>query len=331
MLPQYDSRLDKDGNYADSLYIDNEQDLDKSLAAILHEEDRFLYRGVNDARYQMFASSQRHWLLQLSRITRLGQPSYHDSIQMLINLTYSLQEVKDYMQQQNGDYNEFFILALMQHFGVPSPMIDFSKSALKGLFFAVDNMRPWTDNGGHELDDYISLYYLPADIDWVDCTIQRVMENAAESIERLVSEQHQQAPNLPLDTKIEEANIRHLLFRQFFPSEGNITFLPVGGPSTGHVSINIPILNFSCDYVIINDRLVSQEGLFIFNNTEDQPLVELMNGATRCRYFHCLNIRKHLVPYIQAKYLQPNGIDHDSVYCIGQPEPDTLQVVMNRV
>ena len=57
---------------------------------------------------------------------------------------------------------------MLQHFGSPSPMLDFSNNVLKGLFFAVDNMPTWTDKGTNNLDDYVSLYYIRKDIDWPD-------------------------------------------------------------------------------------------------------------------------------------------------------------------
>ena len=192
-------------------------------------------------------------------------------------------------------------------------------------------MPTWTDNGTNNLEDYVSLYYIRRDIDWVNCTAQRVMENAAGDIDRLINQSRDADPSLPIDTKDVVDNIRYLRYHQFRPEYGNIFFLPLGGPAAGRVDIDIPALNFNCDYCIVNDRLISQEGLFFFNNTKDIPLVEVMNSVCNVQYFHCINIRKHLVPEIVSRYLQPNGITHDSVFCIGHTVSDQLQVVFNRI
>lgn len=330
-LPQYANRAIKDQSFASISYIETEQELDFALHYLEQHNNEYYFRGINDARFQMFASSQRYWMEQLPRITRFNLAEYHRTIELLIRLSWSVQEVKDYMSQQHVGYNEFFILALMQHFGVPSPMIDFSTSVWKGLFFAVDSRNPLIDNGTQDLSDYVSLYYISREIDWMDCTIQQVMQNAASDIERRVTEFQNLNPTIKLYTFDVEANIRYALFRQFFPLGGNIKFLPIGGPATGRVQINIPILNFNCDYLIINDRLLAQEGLFVFNNTVDRPLVELMNTVTQQKHFHCINIRKNLVPYIHSHCLKPRGIERDAMYCIGDATVDGLQRVLNFV
>ena len=330
-LPQYASPADKDSRYCKSLYIDNEQDLKKEMDTLLAHNDEFIYRGVYDASYKMFSSSQRLWFLDDQRMLRLGCTNYYNTIECLIKLAASQPDVQQYIQQNNLPFNEFLILAMLQHFGSPSPMLDFSNSVLKGLFFAVDNIPAWTDKGTNNLDDYVSLYYISRDIDWINCTVQKVMQNAATDIERLITEALQKDPALQIQTDEVKDNIQYLKYHQFRPEFGNIFFLPVGGPSAGRVKIDIPVENFHCDYYIVNDRFISQEGLFIFNNTKDIPLVEVMNSVCHIQYFHCINIRKHLVPVVISRYLQPNGITHDSVYCIGNAISDQLQLVFNGI
>ena len=330
-LPQYASQSDKDSRYRQSLYIDNEQDLKKEIDILLAHNDEYIYRGVYDASYKMYSSSQRLWFLDDIRMLRLGCTDYYDTIECLIKLAASQPGVQQYIQQNNLPFNDFLILAMLQHFASPSPMLDFSNSVLKGLFFAVDNMPSWDDKGTNNLDDYVSLYYIRRDIDWVNCTAQRVMENAACDIDRLINQSREAEPSLPIDTKEVEDNIRYLRYHQFRPEFGNIFFLPVGGPDVGSINIDIPVLNFHCDYYIVNDRLISQEGLFIFNNTKDIPLVEVMNSVCHAQYFHCINIHKHLIPEIESRYLKPNGINHDSVYCVGNEDSDKLQDVFDGI
>lgn len=167
-LPQYASQSDKNSRYRQSLYIDNEQDLKKEIDNLLAHNDEFIYRGIYDASYKMYSSSQRLWFLDDNRMLRLGCTDYYDTIECLIKLAVNQPDVQQYIQQNNLPYNDFLILAMLQHFGSPSPMLDFSNNVLKGLFFAVDNMPTWTDKGTNNLDDYVSLYYIRKDIDWPD-------------------------------------------------------------------------------------------------------------------------------------------------------------------
>lgn len=232
-LPQYVSQSDKDPHYCLSLYIENEQELKKEIDNLLTHNDEYIYRGVYDASYKMYSSSQRLWFLDDQRMLRLNCRDYYDTIECLIKLVASQSNVQQYIQQNNLPYNEFLILAMLQHFGSPSPMLDFSNNVLKGLFFAVDNMPVWTDNGTNNLNDYISLYFIRRDIYWVNCTVQKVMQNAAADIERLLNDTHRSDPTLQIQADEIKDNIQYLRNRQFRPEFGNIFFLPVGGPSAG--------------------------------------------------------------------------------------------------
>jgi hypothetical protein len=220
------------------------------------------------------------------------------------------------MHNENIEYNEFFILAMMQHFGLPSPLVDFSRSMEKALFFAVDKaLDNWNDDGSDSLDNYVSLYLLPNNIDWVQASLQTLMEHAAERVDQMISDWRINNPNCKLDTKDFEFDVRNASFSQFRCGKySDITFLPVNGPAGGRVNLSIPSLNFTCDYYIINDRLLSQQGTFITNFTMDQPLVELMNEKCRNKFFTCINIRKNLIQYIKDKCLDPSGINKESLY-----------------
>jgi len=106
------------------------------------------------------------------------------------------------------------------------------------------------------------------------------------------------------------------LYRQFRldSNQSDITFIPLGGTSLGSVKIDIPSINVHCEYEIINDRIVKQQGMFIMNNTVDEPLVEVMNKQSKQKMFCCVNIHKKLLPYLREKYLIPNNLIHDVVY-----------------
>lgn len=334
VLPIYKDQTSKDSEFYHSIYIDDENALNAELAKLKKIEADFLFRGVSNASYKMYSSSQREWMNR-SIIKKLSNDDYYRYVIKLIHETEKRKEVQTYIQQEKVTYNEFFILALMQHFGVPSPMLDFSLSMEKALFFATDGaLNGWVDDGTDKLNNYVSLYLLPNKVDWVQATLQSVTQNSAERIDYLLNDTKINDPSLfnRIDTKNVENKIRYALFRQFIPGpQSNISFLPVNGPADGRVKIDIPILNFHCDYYIINDRLLSQEGLFITNFTIDEPLVELMNRVCNNKLFTCINFRKSLVPYIVNNFLTPNQINRNTVYCVGDPIVDGLQKALDNV
>lgn len=331
-LPQYSSIQDKDKNYLASNYIDTKEELDKQLVALEAMEEGVLFRGIYDASYKMFSSSQRHWLQNTDWVYRTGDSDYYNFIQKLANKCKTIPEVEDYVKTQNVSPNDMFCLALLQHFGAPSPMLDFSHNMRKALFFAVDGLK-WDGIEKGDLRDYVSLYYIPKCVDWVYTTCQRVMESAAQDVESMLADFIERNPNARIDSEEILHNFSNLTFSQFRPdgTPHNITFLPLGGPADGRVKISIPSLNFSCDYLIINDRLLSQEGMFIMNNTINRPLVELMNEMTANKYFRCINIHKKLVPYIAEKYLKPSNINNASAYCEGDMVVEALQSAINKI
>ena len=324
-LPEYKSFAEKEEQFCNNEYVNSEEDLDKLIIRLQSLEQGFIFRGVSNAGYKMFASSQRHWMQKSDWVARMGHESYYSFVEEIIRRTECLVEVQQYMQQHNVHTNDMFLMALMQHFEAPSPMIDFSENLLTGLFFASDwNVSKWVDSGNQEIEDYVSLYYISKEFDWVEANVQSVMQSAADSIERLATDAI--AKGYTFDTKETEENICRLLYRQFRldSHKSDITFIPLGGPSLGGVKIDIPSINVHCEYEIINDRIVKQQGMFIMNNTVDEPLVEVMNKQSKQKMFCCVNIHKKLLPYLREKYLIPNNIEHDVVYENGKQDVDTL-------
>jgi hypothetical protein len=324
MLSKYTSNEDKDQNYLVSHYIHTKDELDEVLKGL--NQGRYYYRGVNNASFKMYASSQRGWDSQNSALRGLGQQDYRSVIQCLLEKTASLKEVRDYMSAENVDYNEVFILALMQHYGLPSPFIDFSNTLEKALFFACDAAGKQDDDKKRELDDYVSLYYIGRNVDWMYTNVQTVVKRGLEGLDAQLVDLARKCNFTQCELKrmceSEVCKIRTLQYSQFKPED--VTFLTIGGPSLGVVKVAIPSVNFSCEYNIINRRLLEQDGFFVFNNTLDKPLVEIMNGE-HTRYFNCINIHKSLVHHIESEYLAPKGICRESMYCEGDEVSDKLK------
>ena len=321
-LSAYGSFGEKEMQYCTNEYIDTESELDSLILKLQLFEHDLIFRGVGEASYKMFASSQRHYVQKSDWVARMGHDGYYGFVEEVIRRTECLPEVQQYMQQTNVHTNDMFLMALMQHFGAPSPMIDFSENLLTGLFFASDwDENNWIDSGNNEIGDYVSVYYISKHFDWVQATVQQVMQNNINRMIADASRTYTAGDAMSKSGNETEENIRHLLYRQFRLDGGqsDITFIPVGGPDLSRVNVSIPSLGFECDYEIINDKIVKQQGMFIMNNTENEPLVEVMNKQAKQKIFCCVNIHKKLLPYLRERYLIPANITHDIMYEKGNP------------
>lgn len=125
-------------------------------------EKRFLFRGVNNSSYKMFSSIQRCLDYRA------------DEYKQKITLSNLLNEIFSRFHNENGGflYEEHrkqmpkgtmtthpSIWAFIQHFGGPSPLLDFTSDAQSALFFAFDNMKePSQDDS---MSEYVSLIVFP--------------------------------------------------------------------------------------------------------------------------------------------------------------------------
>ncbi len=283
-LETYKDKQTKKQNYQQTIYVDTIIDL-LSLIKQLSKDDTLIYRGVNDARYKMYTSAQRHWLWQDNLYHKFGDgKSYTDYIYALMQCASKIQKVNTYWNKHKIPFSEMWLLTLMQHYEVPSPMLDFSHNIWSGLFFAFDKMKHDKDG---DLDDYVSLYYTDTRIDWIQCNLQSVMQKGVEDMNEMVK--NSGIPNL--DTSEVERETKDLSYASF--AQG-IRFLPVEGPAIGVTYLDAPTIDFHSAINIKNGRIDAQKGLFICNFTDKEPLVELMNEHTKQKMFSCININKKL-------------------------------------
>ena len=245
---------------------------------------------------------------------------YYNFIIDSIELTRENDRVKQYIKDNGISDNDLFILAMMQHYGMPSPVLDFSHSIFGALYFAWDKCDRTLSDTQTQLSDYISLYVINKKIDWVNCSVQNVMRNSAEQLNDMLQKDKLFTAGM-VDTKDVEKEFLKLPYLKF----KDWNFVAVEDNPENPVKISIPALKFDCEYQIINDRIISQQGMFIANNTLDKPLVELMNDWCKEKYFVCYNIHKKLLDYIKQKYFDTNDINEERMYCTKDEESNYLE------
>lgn len=318
--PNYESFEEKSEVFKENFKIDNEEEVDSIVSMYSSHEKDFLYRGINTATYKLYSSSQVQWMLSDAISKKKNIEDYYNFIMDSIELTRENNRVKQYIKDNGISDNDLFILALMQHYGMPSPVLDFSHSIFGALYFAWDKCDRTLSDTQTQLSDYISLYVINKKIDWVNCSVQNVMRNSAEQLNDMLQKDKLFTAGM-VDTKDVEKEFLKLPYLKF----KDWNFVAVEDNPENPVKISIPALKFDCEYQIINDRIISQQGMFIANNTLDKPLVELMNDWCKEKYFVCYNIHKKLLDYIKQKYFDTNDINEERMYCTKDEESNYLE------
>ena len=318
--PNYESFEEKSEVFKENFKIDNEEEVDSIVSMYSSHEKDFLYRGINTATYKLYSSSQVKWMLYDAISKKKNIEDYYNFIMDSIELTRENNRVKQYIKDNGISDNDLFILALMQHYGMPSPVLDFSHSIFGALYFAWDKCDRTLSDTQTQLSDYISLYVINKKIDWVNCSVQNVMRNSAEQLNDMLQKDKLFTAGM-VDTKDVEKEFLKLPYLKF----KDWNFVAVEDNPENPVKISIPALKFDCEYQIINDRIISQQGMFIANNTLDKPLVELMNDWCKEKYFVCYNIHKKLLDYIKQKYFDTNDINEERMYCTKDEESNYLE------
>ena len=198
-------------------------------------------------------------------------------------------------------------MGLLQHFQSPSPLLDFTHDINTALFFATDGLTmPSGEKKG--IEEYFSIYIIDRTNPFF-CSLQEVMSNGACSIKKMISESEEPIRKEQASKVLDE--FKNLSYYQY----KEIKYIMILGEE-GKISIHIPIFDFCCTYYITNPNLHTQSGLFILNNTYDEPLEKLIENfiANSRPSVNCINIHKSLYQGVVDNYLLPNGICSDKIY-----------------
>ena len=231
---------------------------------------------------------------------------------------------EDFIKSQKDDINYKRLLNIDLILHVKDILLNITTSCSvvmdRDIYFAWDKCDRTLSDTQTQLSDYISLYVINKKIDWVNCSVQNVMRNSAEQLNDMLQKDKLFTAGM-VDTKDVEKEFLKLPYLKF----KDWNFVAVEDNPENPVKISIPALKFDCEYQIINDRIISQQGMFIANNTLDKPLVELMNNWCKEKYFVCYNIHKKLLDYIKQKYFDTNDINEERMYCTKDEESNYLE------
>lgn len=294
----YKSLSDKDGVFEMSSTIKSTSELLSFVNFYLPEiteGQKLIYRGMNEAKYRLFSSSQRAFRANHARLNT-DQKAYDAGI---------IQMIENARKVHNGVLPNFFkatglkdsdvsVLSFLQHFGAPTPFTDWTTDIYAALYFATDRisdeeiLKYYHSQDGDDIDDYVSLYIM---------------------IEEQILEKISDFKQLSLTSKnavhYKTLKKKHLQYIEEKYKSGKPVFA-----------------------LFNNFRITNQKGLFIYNNSSHLPLEEMFltkwlmfylinnsKGLTATRSpIICINIHKSIIYTVKEELLKPKGYTKAAMY-----------------
>jgi len=306
IIPTYSSLADKRPKFCNgndwSFVINTEVELSHLLKEIDDEHNvngpvGVIYRGCNNARYQQYNSAQRYWIENDLRTQGIG---YYDFLSKLLMTSKSMPVINHVFNRYgyNKNIRDFPIFALLQHYGAPTPCLDWTYTINSALYFAVSNSEC---DGSDSIDNYMSIYRINKTkhrnefMNYVDWSRGRELEFNS----------FQEWNNASKNTNI-----------CFYLSDFEPDRFSLDTPDYRvYPSSGLQICNSITQTSLFNQNIILQDGLLVFNPHEDRCMERLFGtsgfeeGANiMLTPFYCYNIHKRLINFIKK-----NLLDHLSM------------------
>lgn len=295
----------------ESFIINSKSDLDKWFADVEADEKSqsevdataLIYRGMTEAKYKLLTSSQRLWICD--EMNQWAQKTYLDFISDLVknaNENKLIQKVFDLYNYSQHD-REFPILSLLQHYGAPTPLMDWTYNSNVAFFFATDGLmkkgQPKSD-----IEDYFSIY--------------RINKRQYKNEFLNVIDFTQDLPHIKafkgFSDESGDKRANSIFYISDFERKGEST-----GTKSGYSKL---MIRSPKPYTsVYNQNIIPQEGLFIFNPFSQKTLEEIFNTDLNksgwnfaLTPFDCFNIHKDLAEYLRRKIDKKHNINKGFIY-----------------
>lgn len=305
-LPEY-KNIDEKKNF----FVNGDVKVTINIEKIFAELDKFasttdfIFRGCSEAKYKLYNSAQRVFLqselyLQAKQTDERGE-LYDKWIESLIShcKNWNGHTVTKLLEASKIDpENSLAYLSYMQHYGVPTPLLDFTKDPYIALYFAIENISNRASDS--EIDNYFSIYYT--------YTNHTAFESWASVFKKSI-------PNMK-SGKIPYSDVTKNCLQLLLPDNeiyrlfNNSNIINQQGLFFYNNSPNMPQEECYKYYYRELEKGMKERG-------KPNALKELMVHE---EFAGCFNIHKSLAPYILNK-LKAKGINREFIY----PDPYKLR------
>lgn len=250
----------------------------------------WIYRGSGESKYKMYNSAQRLYINQeLHKQVPEDRISEHYKkfITGLINNCKKWNNgvvVKLIKNSGINENNSIALLSYMQHYGVPTPFLDFTYNPYVALFFAIDNINYYPSD--NEIDNYFSLYFT-----YTDATAFHIWKGIFD--DKIKSE------SITYET-IDKNDMSILIpDKEFYKIMNSVNIINQEGLFFYNNHPWYPIERTYSEYI---EWVRKETGEEKFNKLK---ILDTFSG--------CFNIHKSLIPAIKEK-LKELGITKDYIY-----------------
>lgn len=327
-ISEYQTLLQK-SIFFNQINIETEKEFDDIFEKYSNSED-ILFRGLNEAKYRLYSTLQRNWIGSKLYEKHKSFPEFLNALLENARKEQS-NSLKRYLNHTRFDSNnDLAVLSFLQHYGCPTPLLDWTYSFSNALYFATEKIqKPKTK---WDIDKYFCVYFIEEKY----LNRNSIKEIAETGLANTVS--HFKTKFLSdlkkkgfTKKQIKEHFTDEVIQQMFIVSHGKgaITFM-----TKIERLLTLPILyfsdfktNYQIPYFINNNmNIINQQGVFIWNSNPTKPLEHIANNESKTinkngnyRFSSCYNINKNLEKYVKKKIVSV-GVTKSYIY----PNPKVL-------
>jgi len=176
-LSDYKSLNEKKEFYFLNKQIETEKEFDllwKQLESFREHNPGDIYRGASEAKYKMYSGAQRYWH---NKGIVYGGYGFHEYVQINIDLSKKWNNgfVINHLSNQGMANDVIAVLSIMQHYRIPTPLLDFTKNPYYALYFATS--KSTNELSVVEIENYSSLYFVNAEYWSIKFAFQEFHDN----------------------------------------------------------------------------------------------------------------------------------------------------------
>jgi hypothetical protein len=292
---------------SDYFIIDTKEKFDSWFEEVINlkteTRTNFIFRGMKEAHHKLYTSAQRKWLE--ADMGEWFKGNYMDFVAQIVEnaklypLIKKVFDVYNYLETKR----EFPILSILQHYGAPTPLMDWTHNINVALFFATENIGIGNGNDP-DINNYFSVYSIEKSL--YKNEFLHLLDFDKQLITGIRSYRE-------WDSDFKRNRNGNTIF---YISDFDLSNID-GASVFQSISIRTPTPLTS----VYNQNIVPQEGIFIFNPYSHKTIDEIFNvnrygegSNLMLGKFSCFNIKKDLAEYVRRRIKQTQNIDSSFIY-----------------